>query len=119
FEIDRKKISTAVTAFLLFAAIGIPLGFAIHFIGWAFTLRKLSLAPALFLGIFLFTAIPEELLFRGLIQNWFERMTGRRIFGLILAAIVFGASHLNNGPPIPNYKYFLLASIAGVFYGFV
>jgi membrane protease YdiL (CAAX protease family) len=67
----------------------------------------------------LFTAISEELLFRGLIQNWFERMTGRRIVGLILAAIVFGASHLNNGPPIPNYKYFLLASIAGVFYGFV
>ena len=118
YEIDRKKISTALSAFLLFAAIGIPLGFAIHFIGWAFTLRKLALAPALFLGIFLFTAIPEELLFRGLIQNWFERVTGNRKLGWIVASIIFGASHLNNGPPVPNYKYFLMASVAGLFYGF-
>jgi len=36
---------------------------------------------------------------------------------LIVAAVIFGAAHLNNGPPIPNYRYFLMAGIAGVFYG--
>jgi len=36
---------------------------------------------------------------------------------LITASVIFGASHLNNGPPIPNYKYFVMASIAGLFYG--
>jgi membrane protease YdiL (CAAX protease family) len=33
------------------------------------------------------------------------------------ASVILVASHLNNGPPIPNYKYFLMASIAGLFYG--
>ena len=117
FEFSRKTVSAGLICFLLFAAIAIPLGFAIHFIRYSFQLNKLILAPATFLGIFLFTAIPEELLFRGLIQNCLERMAGRRILGLMLASLVFGASHLNNGPPIPNYKYFFMASVAGVFYG--
>jgi CAAX protease family protein len=119
FEFDRKKVGTALLCFLLFGAVAIPLGLAIHFIHYSFALRKLLIAPAAFVGIYLFTAIPEELLFRGLIQNWFERIIGRRIQSLLLASIIFGASHLNNGPPIPNYKYFLMASIAGLFYGFV
>jgi uncharacterized protein len=117
-EFDRQKWIIAVACFLVFAAIAIPLGFGIHFIGYTFALRKLLVAPAAFLGIYLFTAIPEELLFRGLIQNWIERVTCRPAFSLVIASIIFGASHLNNGPPVPNYKYFLMAMIAGVFYGF-
>jgi hypothetical protein len=119
FEFDRKIVSVGLTSFLLFAVIAIPLGLAIHFIGYSFEMRKLLIAPAAFIGIFLFTAIPEEFLFRGIIQNWFDRVTGRRGLSLIFASVVFGASHLNNGPPIPNYKYFLMASIAGIFYGLV
>jgi len=61
--------------------------------------------------------LPEEFLFRGLIQNWIERTTRRQIFSLAAASLIFGASHLNNGPPVPNYKYFFMASIAGLFYG--
>lgn len=118
FEFDRQKWIIAASCFLIFAAIAIPLGFAIHFIHYSFALRKLLLAPAAFLGIYLFTAIPEELLFRGLIQNWIERVTNRPAFSLVTASIIFGASHLNNGPPVPNYKYFLMATIAGIFYGF-
>jgi len=117
FEFKRKAVAVALICFVLFAAIAIPLGVAIHFIRYTFQVQKLMLAPATFVGIFLFIAIPEELLFRGLIQNCLERMAGRRILGLVLASIVFGASHLNNGPPVPNYKYFLMATIAGIFYG--
>lgn len=118
FEFDRKVLSMAVLSFVLFAVIAIPLGLAIHFIRYTFTLPKLLVAPAAFVGIFLFTAIPEEFLFRGLIQNWLERVTGHQGISLVLASVIFGASHLNNGPPVPNYKYFVMASIAGVFYGF-
>ena len=119
FELNPSQLRTAVFSFLCFVLIAIPLGFAIQFIRYAFEWSKLGYAPAAFVGIFLFTAIPEELLFRGLIQNWLEGMTASRNIGLGLASIVFGASHLNNGPVIPNYKYFLMASIAGVFYGVV
>jgi len=117
FEFSWKTISVAVVSFVLFAVIAIPLGITIHFIRYSFEMRKLIVAPAAFAGIFLFTAVPEELLFRGLIQNWFQHKAGGPVFSLLLASIVFGASHLNNGPPIPNYKYALMATIAGTFYG--
>jgi uncharacterized protein len=117
FQVSRRVFSAACKAFVLFAAIAIPLGFAIHFIRYTFAMSKLTAAPAIFLGILLFTAIPEEFLFRGLIQNWLELATRRSTIALLTASIIFGASHLNNGPPVPNYRYFVMASVAGVFYG--
>ena len=117
FDWDGNIFLNGLTNFLLFAAIAIPLGFAIQVIHYSFTLRKLSTAVPVFAGIFLFTALPEEFLFRGLIQNWIERVTRRPALSLAIAALIFGASHLNNGPPIPNHRYFLMATIGGVFYG--
>jgi membrane protease YdiL (CAAX protease family) len=116
-EANEKIVANGVRYFLLFATIAIPLGLAIRFIQYNFAARKLYAAPLVFLGVFFFTALPEEFLFRGLIQNWIERTTKRKTFSLIAASIIFGASHLNNGPPVPNYKYFLMAAIAGLFYG--
>lgn len=117
YEVDRRIIRSGLVNFLLFAVVAIPLGLSIHFIHYSFALRKLYSAIPVFAGIFFFTAIPEEFLFRGLIQNWIERATRRRIVSLLIASVIFGAAHLNNGPPIPNYRYFLMASIAGIFYG--
>lgn len=117
FEANERILANGFIHFLVFAAIAIPLGFAIGFIRYSFTISKLYAAPLMFLGIFLFTALPEEFLFRGLIQNWIQRTTRKPGFSLLTASVIFGASHLNNGPPLPNYKYFLMASIAGLFYG--
>jgi membrane protease YdiL (CAAX protease family) len=117
FDVAPKILSNGFIHFVLFAAIAIPLGWAITFIRYSFAISKLYTAPLVFLGIFFFTALPEEFLFRGLIQNWIQRTTRRPTFSLVTASVIFGASHLNNGPPIPNYKYFFMASIAGVFYG--
>jgi membrane protease YdiL (CAAX protease family) len=117
FEWNRAYLRAGLTRFFMFAVIAIPVGFAIHFIHYSFDRRKLSTAIPVFAGIFFFTALPEEFLFRGLIQNWIHRVSGNRVLSLLLASVIFGASHLNNGPPIPNYRYFLMATIAGVFYG--
>jgi membrane protease YdiL (CAAX protease family) len=117
FEWDRVIATEGLLQFLMFAVIAIPLGLAIDFIHYSFRLSKLAPAPAVLAGIFFFTALPEEFLFRGLIQNWIQRTTKKPVASLAIAAVIFGASHLNNGPPIPNYRYFLLATIAGIFYG--
>jgi uncharacterized protein len=117
FEWDRAIVRAGMVNFLAFAVIAIPLGLGIRFITFSLDASELLAAPAAYAGIFLFTALPEEFLFRGVIQNWLERTTGKPAASLVLAAIIFGASHLNNGLPIPNYRYFLLASVAGVFYG--
>jgi len=101
-EFDRKSIATASLGFVMFAVIAIPLGLAITFIQFRLESSKLLIAPAAFLGIFLTIAIPEELLFRGLIQNWLERVSARPILSLMLGSIIFGAAHLNNGPVVAN-----------------
>jgi len=64
------------------------------------------------------TAIPEEILFRSLIQNLIMRRLRSTNWALLLAAALFGCAHLNNGPgPLPNWRYAILATIAGFAYG--
>lgn len=64
------------------------------------------------------TALPEEILFRGLIQNCIVQRFGASTTTLLIAAFIFGCAHLDNGPgPLPNWRYMILATIAGVAYG--
>lgn len=68
--------------------------------------------------IFVGTALPEEILFRSLIQNWLIQRFGFTIRVLVVAAFIFGCAHLDNGPqPLPNWRYMILATIAGFAYG--
>jgi hypothetical protein len=100
--------------FLVFAAIAIPLGLKIHFIAYAPSIHRLQ--PLVIIGILLFTAWPEEFLFRGILQNLLSRSFSNEWAGLIVASVIFGFSHILHAP-FPNWKYVLLASIAGFFYG--
>jgi membrane protease YdiL (CAAX protease family) len=104
--------------FLAFAAIAIPLGMRIHFIAWDPNFARVRSLPIVALGILFFTAWPEEFLFRGLLQNLLSRTFGNQWAGLAVASLIFGLSHIFHAP-YPNWKYVLLASIAGLFYGHV
>jgi membrane protease YdiL (CAAX protease family) len=65
---------------------------------------------------FFFIAIPEELFFRGWLQNLLERRMGR-MPALLLTALLFGLSHFNKRAVFFNWRYVLLAAVAGIFYG--
>jgi membrane protease YdiL (CAAX protease family) len=65
---------------------------------------------------FFFIAVPEELYFRGWIQNLLERRIGRNA-ALLATAVLFGLSHFNKRTTNFNWQYVLLAALAGVFYG--
>jgi uncharacterized protein len=65
---------------------------------------------------FFFIAVPEELFFRGWLQNLLERRMGRRA-ALVLTAMLFGLAHFNKRAAFFNWRYVLLAAIAGLFYG--
>ena len=68
--------------------------------------------------IFAGTAIPEEILFRSLIQNLLMLRFGAGWRTLLVASVIFGAAHLDNGPQaVPNWRYMIEATIAGVAYG--
>ena len=68
--------------------------------------------------IFCATALPEEILFRSMIQNLMMQRFGATNRTLVAASIIFGAAHLDNGPQaVPNWRYMILATIAGFAYG--
>jgi membrane protease YdiL (CAAX protease family) len=102
--------------FVLFAAIAVPLGIAIGFIAFDSPIARLRSLPVAVIGITFFTAWPEEFLFRGILQNLFSRTLKSQWIGLAVASVVFGLSHILHAP-FPNWKYVILATIAGIFYG--
>jgi membrane protease YdiL (CAAX protease family) len=105
-----------VGSFLVFGAIAIPLGTGMHFIQFAPQWHAWRSLPFLSIAILLFTAWPEELLFRGLLQNMLSRSSKSDLAGWWTASVLFGFSHITN-LGFPNWRYVILASIAGLFYG--
>jgi membrane protease YdiL (CAAX protease family) len=109
-----------LAGFAAVAPVLIVLGLALDFIApfhvsdnieWGWLARRYAL-------ILVATALPEEILFRGLIQNWLMQRFGTTVWTLLAASVIFGSAHLNNGPgPPPNWRYMLLATIAGFAYG--
>lgn len=112
----RGFTANVVLHFVVFGAIAIPLGEAMGFLHYGPPLARLRSLPLDALGILLFTAWPEEFLFRGLIQNLLSRTLKSPLAGWMVASVIFGLSHINNGP-FPNWRYVFLATIAGLFYG--
>jgi len=60
--------------------------------------------------------VQEELFFRAWVQNLLERRVGR-FAALMIVSISFGLSHFNKRSAHLNWRYVLLATIAGIFYG--
>ena len=72
-------------------------------------------APLTFIGILWVVGLAEECLFRGLLLHRL-RATMRPLHALALSSLAFGLAHLWF-PPFPNWKFVILASVAGLFYG--
>jgi hypothetical protein len=110
FLLSGRDLRVALTAAAAFSVIGVPIGLATGFLEWnpRPDAIRLAVAPV---AIYLATGVPEEFLFRGLIQNSLERSIGRA--ALPIASIIFGLAHL------PDARYVLLATLAGVAYGWV
>jgi len=81
--------------------------------GWE---RTPIVAVGTFFGILWVTALGEEFLFRGLAQQWIGEWLKSPWAGLILASLLFGVVHLWFRT-FPNWRFALLAAIAGIFYG--
>jgi len=109
-----------------FAPIVIGLGLALGFLHPHTNSLRLSMILR-WVYIFVFVAVPEELFFRAWVQNLLERRYGAwldpavaRKAALLTASVLFGLSHFNKrlfGSEHFNWRYVLLATIAGIFYG--
>jgi len=107
---------TGLRELLFYAPLAIPLGLGLGFLHFHAVLPGLRAFLISWISIFAFVAVLEETYFRGWIQNLLERRIGRR-WSLIVTAILFGLSHFNKGATHFNWRYVLLATFAGVFYG--
>ncbi len=113
----RDAMLSVLLHFGLLAVILIPLGSALHFIRFDPAQAHWKSLPADAISIFLLTAWPEELLFRGLLQNSLSRTFSNETGGWMAASAIFGLAHIANNGVFPNWKYAILATIAGIFYG--
>jgi uncharacterized protein len=123
FNLPRKRADwwLPVVGFAVAAPVLMVVGIAVGFIPWPHLPGKsagaMSAAVAV---IFVGTALPEEILFRSLIQNLLMLRFGAGVRTLAVASFIFGCAHLDNGPqPLPNWRYMILATIAGIAYGWV
>jgi membrane protease YdiL (CAAX protease family) len=99
-----------------FTPMVLTMGLALGFIHPHSNRPQLGAAVLRWVAIFFFTAVPEELFFRAWVQNLLERRVGGRA-ALVIASALFGLSHFNKRSAHFNWRYVLLATMAGIFYG--
>jgi CAAX protease family protein len=116
FRLRWSDAKTGLRELAFFAPVVLALGLVLGFIHPHANMPSPVRAVKLWVGIFLFVAIPEELFFRAWVQNLLERRMGR-LPALVIASVLFGLSHFNKRSTHFNWRYVLLATIAGIFYG--
>ncbi len=116
----RKDWMIGLQQYTLFLPVGFVIATLIHFarpnliIGawW----KEALTAIVTFFGVLWVVALGEEFLFRGVLQQALARRLGSRIAALLFASALFGLVHLPFRQ-FPNWKFAVLAAVAGLFYG--
>ncbi len=115
FHFHWSDWKTGLQELALFTPLVLWIGLALDFLHPHRHALGLSMIPT-WIYIFIFIAVPEELFFRAWVQKLLEPRLGRRA-ALAITAVLFGLSHFNKRSAHFNWRYVLLASIAGIFYG--
>ncbi len=90
---------------------------ALHLEEWRPHPYNILLAAGTFAGILWFTSLSEEFFFRGLLQQWLGDWTRKPLAALLIASVLFGSAHLGFNHKFPNWRFSMVAAIAGLFYG--
>jgi CAAX protease family protein len=105
-----------VRYFFYFLPIGFPLGMWLGAVHLQFTPFLFGNTLATFFGALWVTALSEEFVFRGLLQQWLAQWTGRPYLALAGASLVYGAAHLPFRS-FPNWRIAALTTVLGWFCG--
>ena len=118
FDLRLRLHDLGVGLFALaaYTPIAVTLGLFLGFLHFHALLPSVWRAVLRWLFSFFFVAVPEELFFRGWMQNLLERRVGPAR-SLLITAGLFGLSHFNKRATLFNWRYVLLAALAGIFYG--
>ena len=114
--VGQEDWETGLREWAFYAPIAILLGLALGFLHLHRHIPHAWEIPFAWIFTFLLVAIPEEIFFRGWMQNLLERRIGRTP-SLIVTSVLFGLAHFNKRTHFFNWRYVILAAIAGIFYG--
>ncbi len=101
--------------FLYFAPVAAGLVYLLQFRDFHLASGFWWKAPMTFLAFLWVVGLAEECLFRGLLLNHLRSLMSP-LRALVLSSLAFGIVHLWFRP-YPNWKFVILASVAGLFYG--
>jgi uncharacterized protein len=118
FDLRLRLRDFAVGAreYLFYAPVAVALGLVMRFLHFHAHWPSVIQVVGALVFTFLFIAIPEELFFRGWVQNLLERRLGR-LPALLVTAVLFGLAHFNKRAVHFNWRYVVMAALAGIFYG--
>ena len=120
FSLRRSDLAIGFRWFLYSLPFTLAIAWATGFAHWQpdrfATWQAYTQIPAKAVGIYLVTALAEELCFRGVLQNLLGGSLGADAPARAIAALAFGAVHLGNGG-FPNWGFAATAAVAGWFYG--
>jgi membrane protease YdiL (CAAX protease family) len=111
-----RRLPGLLWRFVMLAAVAIVLALAVGYVRWD---PKLPTWWPLWLwSMFTLTALPEEALFRGVLQTELERRWTPSRHGvwaaIVAAGVIFGVAHGAGGP-----VYVALSIVAGIGYGWI
>jgi membrane protease YdiL (CAAX protease family) len=104
-----------VRYFLYWAPVAAALIYALQFRPFRLAPDYWWRAPLTFISILWVVGLAEECLFRGMLLHHLRGLM-RPLHALALSSLAFGLTHLWFSP-FPNWKFAILASVAGLFYG--
>ena len=111
-----RDLATGLRETVFYVPIALALGLSLGFLHLHNAWPGLAPIAGAWVFTFFFIAVPEELFFRGWLQNLLERKLGRNT-ALLVTAALFGLAHFNKRTTFFNWRYVLLAAVAGIFYG--
>jgi len=129
WQLSTFDIEWSIAGLIVVAVFCNIIGWELGFVEWnppklsnwslVSSIRWCALALTIFLS-----ALPEEVLFRGIILNKLSNYFGETswYWSLILSSVIFGLVHLKNPMdafPVPNWRFVLMATVAGLSYGWV
>jgi hypothetical protein len=111
-----KDVAIGLRELVFYTPVAVALGLALGFLHAHAVWPRPSAMVFAWVFTFFFIAVPEELFFRGWLQNLLEERVGR-LPALLLTSVLFGLAHFNKRAVYFNWRYVLLAALAGFFYG--
>lgn len=114
----KRDALVGLGALAVLALVLVPVGVATGFLqvhGPRHEAREIALATV---GILVTIALPEEVLFRGILDPGLQATLDRPLVSLVVSSLLFGLWHWPRESHLPDQlAYFGMASIAGAVYG--